>query len=34
MIDPAIREELSERIAVRIAEDRRLLDDLRQEMCP
>ena len=34
MIDPAIREELTERIAVRIAEDRRLLDDLRQEVAP
>lgn len=32
MIDPAIRTELTERIAERIAEDRRLLDELRREV--
>lgn len=34
MIDPAIRSELTNRIAERIAEDRRLLDQLRDEIRP
>lgn len=34
MIDQAIRAELSSRIATRIAEDRRLLDELRNEIAP
>jgi len=34
MIDPEIRTELSRRIAERIGEDRRILDDLRAEISP